>query len=120
MGKVESIARIPGMGILPRRGRTGQPRATPWDRDVELTSSPVRARHGASDVSPFQGSGIDIRPDPRALPWADLWLPLQGDRQRCRYRCYSLRKLGRFSGTANQTSVNWPEARVLHTTRNDG
>jgi hypothetical protein len=60
------------MGILPRRGRTDQPRATPWDREVKPTSSPERAGHGPSDVSPFQGSGIDIRPDPRALPWADL------------------------------------------------
>src|SRR5690349_2557973 len=56
------------MGILPRRGGTDQPRATPWDRDVEPTSSPERARHGASDVSPFQGSGTDIRPDPRRCP----------------------------------------------------
>jgi hypothetical protein len=44
--------------------------------------------HG--DVSPFQGSGTDIRPDPRAMPWTALWLPLRGDRQRCRYRCYSV------------------------------
>src|SRR6478736_1323615 len=88
----ESIARIPGMGILPRRGRTDQPRATPWDREVKPTSSPERAAHEPSHVSPFQGSGIDIRPDPRALPWADLWLPLRGDRQSCRYRCYSLKK----------------------------
>ena len=78
------------MGILPRRGRTDQPRATPWDHEVRPTSSPERAAQGHGDVSPFQGSGLDIRPDPRALPWADLWLPLRGDRQRCRYRCYSL------------------------------
>jgi len=93
---LESIARLPGMGILPRRGRTDQPRATPWDLEVKPTSSPERAGHGPSDVSPFQGSGIDIRPDPRALPWADLWLPLRGDRQRCRYRCYSLLLSQRF------------------------
>jgi hypothetical protein len=27
------------------------------------------------------------RPVPRALPWADLWLPLRGDGQYGRYRC---------------------------------
>src|SRR5258707_10592795 len=84
------------MGILPRRGRTDQPRATPWDLVVKPTSSPERAAHGPSDVSPFQGSGIDIQPDPRALPWADLWLPLRGDRQRYRYRCYSLLDSGLY------------------------
>ena len=79
-----------GSGISPRRGRTDQPRATPWVPDVRPTSSPERAGQGHGDVSPFQGSGLANRPEPRALPWADLWLPLRGDRQEPRYRCYSL------------------------------
>ena len=30
-GDLETVARKPGMRIPPRRGRTDQPRATPWD-----------------------------------------------------------------------------------------
>ncbi len=59
--KNESIAGIPVMGIWPRRGRTDQPRATPWDREFRSTSSPERAGQGDGDVSPFQGRGMDIR-----------------------------------------------------------
>ena len=40
--------------------------------EVQPTSSPETAGHRHGDVAPFQGSGIDIRPIPRALPWADL------------------------------------------------
>ena len=76
---IESIARKPGKGILPRRGRTDQPRASPWDHEVKPDSSPERAAQGHGDVSPLQGSAINRRPEPRALPWADLWLPLRGE-----------------------------------------
>ncbi len=79
-----------GDRILPRRGRTNQPRASPWDHKVKENSSPERAAQGLGNVSPFQGLGIPIRPDPRAMPWADLWLPLRGERQRYRHSCYSL------------------------------
>jgi hypothetical protein len=85
------------MRILPRRGQTGQPRASPWDQHVKPTPSPERAAHGHRDVAPIQGSGILVGPDARAMPWADLWLPLRGDRQRYRYRCHSV-KTSRISG----------------------
>jgi len=78
------------MGIVPRRGRTNQPRASPWNHQVRENSSPERAAQCSGDGSPFQGSGIHIRPAPRTLPWADLWLPLRGERPRYRYSCYSL------------------------------
>jgi hypothetical protein len=48
-------------------------------------------------------SGLNpvIRSDPRALPWADLWLPLRGDGPRCRYRCYSPRSRTDSQGTGS-------------------
>jgi hypothetical protein len=69
------------MKIPPRRGRNMTAQGNALGPEIRPTASPERAGHGRGDVSPFQGSGTDIRPDPRALPWADLWLPLRGDRQ---------------------------------------
>ena len=68
-----------GHGNSAPRGPNRSAQGSALGLEVNSTSSPERAGHGHGDVSPFQGSRIDIRPDPRALPWADLWLPLRGD-----------------------------------------
>ena len=66
---------------LPRRGRTRKPRATPRETGLKSTASPEGAAQLDEAVSPFQVSIADGLPGPRALPWADLWLPLRGDGQ---------------------------------------
>ena len=86
-GLFELIARIPGPGDLPRRGRTNQHRTTPWGPEDEPGWSPERAPYGPGDVSPLQGSLILIPPDPRPLSCANLWLHPRGPRSRCRHRC---------------------------------
>jgi len=89
--------------ILPRRGRKKyQPRATPGTtKQSPSTSLKGRNRFGPlgflpqlaceycreisprneRPVWPFQGMGYSRVPAPRALPWADLWLPLRGGRK---------------------------------------
>ena len=45
-------------GPGPQRSWGGyQPRASPWDHEVQPNSSPERAAQGPEVVSPFQGSG---------------------------------------------------------------
>ena len=44
----------------------------------------LKGRHkGDGLVAPFQGSIAGAPPSPRALPWADLWLPLRGVGKKC-------------------------------------
>jgi hypothetical protein len=70
-------------GICPEGARTRKPRATPWESGSEYAQSPVRATQSERLVSPFQGSIAGGWRGPRALPWADLWLPHRGDGQIC-------------------------------------
>ena len=80
-----------------------QPRATPW---VPYPHSlrPVRARVKVNRLSillPLQGVGVYVL-IPRALPWAENWLPFQGApfralfvyhvRHRCKGRCANIRR----------------------------
>jgi hypothetical protein len=89
-GFLEFIARIPGLAILPRRGRNMIAQGIALGTVMRRIVSPERAGHGHGDVAPFQGWGIDLEPVPRAMPWADLWLPLRGDRPCRRYHCSSV------------------------------
>ena len=82
----------------PEGAETNQPRATPWGPTNDPNRpSPERAQHGKATrflsespakrssgmsrpVLPLQGMSYSRVPVPRALPWADLWLPLSGRR----------------------------------------
>jgi hypothetical protein len=56
------------MGILPRRGRTNQPRATPWDLEVKPILSPERALHGPVMFRPFRAHVSTSNPIPGRCP----------------------------------------------------
>ena len=70
--------------IRPEGAVTNQPRASPWDYEVKCASSPERAAKWYGVVSPFQGTRINVRTEPRAMPWASLFGPLQGKTRRAR------------------------------------
>src|ERR1700728_1024809 len=57
--------------------------ATPWESGSGYAASPERAAQTHRLVAPLQGSIAGGRRNPRALPWADLWLPLRGVGQEC-------------------------------------
>ena len=86
----KSIATIPPRGIPPQGAGQISPRQRPGSADVRPTGSPEGASRGHGGVSPLQGSGLTIRTEPRALPWADLCLPPSGRCWNGRFRCDSV------------------------------
>ncbi len=74
--------------LLPQRGPTYQPRATPWVAEIEDQPKPckgaARWSHGLgfAVVSPLQGFGCQVLSPPRALPWADMFWPPRGKNHR--------------------------------------
>ena len=59
--------------ILPNSGSAAGVRAVGW------------GRCGGQSVWPLQGEGGLMPSVPRAMPWADMWLPLRGGRAAGRY-----------------------------------
>src|SRR5262249_35476011 len=71
-------SRAPRISCWPRRGRTNQPRATPWGKTQEPPASPERAQHEGHRglLRTFRAWGCFVASNlPRALPWADLFGP---------------------------------------------
>jgi len=72
--------------IRPNGAVTCKPRATPWEPYDTNRASPERAK----DLPPFVGLNVLFRPFralvivallfPRALPWAVLFAPFQGEK----------------------------------------
>ena len=72
--------------VCPERAKTYQPRATPWGRDSIQDLCPERAQQSNGGITaiaelyrPFRAWGCFSNPLPRALPWADMSLPLRGE-----------------------------------------
>ena len=85
------------MGFCPEGAEQISPGQRPGTTKSNRTQA-LKGRHKAPKLfRPFRAQ-VNMRPDPRALPWADLWLPLRGERQRYRYSCDSLDE---FSGIAS-------------------
>jgi hypothetical protein len=68
--------------ISPRRGRTNQPRATPGEWEFPRNTCPERAEQGGWRCCAPSGLGRMRCNGPRAVPGADLWLPLRGESTR--------------------------------------
>jgi len=67
--------------LRPEGAKTNQPRATPWDRGTVGFPRPERAPQvplARLCVAPSGLAALRVR-FPRALPWADMWLPLRGE-----------------------------------------
>ena len=64
----ETVARTPGMGILPRRGRTYQPRATPWDGKSNRHQALKGRDTGTAMLRPFRAQVSTSDPIPGRCP----------------------------------------------------
>jgi hypothetical protein len=64
----ETVARTPGMGILPRRGRTYQPRATPWDWKFNRHQALKGRDTGTAMLRPFRAQVSTSDPIPGRCP----------------------------------------------------
>ena len=64
--------------FAPNGAATLQPRASPWEDDPDMPHALKGRRKRHALVAPFQGFIAGGSRSPRALPWANLWLPLLG------------------------------------------
>jgi hypothetical protein len=67
--------------VAPTGHRQSSPGQCPGETVERPQESPERAKQTDGLVLPFHGSSHVFVQVPRALPWADLWLPLQGEFQ---------------------------------------
>ena len=72
--------------LRPEGAATNQPRASPWDPGDHPPSPALKGRHTEAGAgkeracTALSGLAIGGNPHrPRAVPWADLWLPLRGE-----------------------------------------
>jgi hypothetical protein len=83
----------------PRRGRTNQPRATPWEWEFPRKTSPGRAQQGAGDVAPFQGSGGCVAMIPGRCPGLICDCPFGANPRGLRFKSAGFSMTLRNSGT---------------------
>jgi hypothetical protein len=92
--------------ILPRGGRTYQPRASPGEWEFPRTTSPERAQQGVGDVAPLSGTGECVAMVPGRCPGLICGWLLRGEYTRSPLQiCWLLNDVAEFRDAPTREPV---------------